>query len=664
MSIISVSKLNKYYGTEPVLTDVSFHINEKDRIGIVGANGAGKSTLIKLLTGELAADSGDIFKARDITVGYLKQRDHFPGGGTVEEEMRKIFAWQMQAEKELAEMSEKIEKLHSETGMLTKEQEDMLERYETLQTQFRDRRGYTYKSEIRGILSSLAFSEDFLDKPVDLLSGGERTRLALAALLLRSPDLLLLDEPTNHLDIGTLKWLEDYLAQYKGTLVMISHDRYFLDRTVRRIFEIESHKLTVYEGNYSQYKVKKQQIYEEKLRHYENEMAEIRRQEDMIRRFKAHNTEHLVKRAQSREKRLAMIEKPEKPVMLSEHLRMNFDEKLQSGTDVLFAEGLSMSFTDGSGTRQLFSGVGMDIKRGDRICLVGPNGIGKTTLLRIILGELRADSGLIRLGQNVMPGYYDQEQKSLDPSKTVLDELHTAYFKYDVTDLRSILGSFLFKGDDVFKQVADLAGGEKARLALLKLMMSGANFLILDEPTNHLDISAKEIFEDALLNFPGTMLIVSHDRYLLQRIPTAIYELGRDGITVFHGGYDYYSEKRQSIRSGKAYLNQMVRVTEGKQAEAADIEAAAEKALTKEARAQARIREKQLATEQRRREKLKAAAEERIAGLEEEISSLEEELCRPEVFSDAAKSRELSERLDAAKAELDQAYEAWMEFEG
>ena len=306
----------------------------------------------------------------------------------------------------------------------------------------------------------------------------------------------------------------------------------------------------------------------------------------------------------------------------------------------------------------------MDIKRGDRICLVGPNGIGKTTLLRIILGELRADSGLIRLGQNVMPGYYDQEQRSLDPSKTVLDELHTAYFKYDVTDLRSILGSFLFKGDDVFKQVADLAGGEKARLALLKLMMSGANFLILDEPTNHLDISAKEIFEDALLNFPGTMLIVSHDRYLLQRIPTAIYELGRDGITVFHGGYDYYSEKRQSIGSGKAYLNQMVRVTEGKQAEAADIEAAAEKALTKEARAQARIREKQLATEQRRREKQKAAAEERIAGLEEEISSLEEELCRPEVFSDAAKSRELSERLDAAKAELDRAYEAWMEFEG
>ncbi|MBR0140127.1 MAG: ABC-F family ATP-binding cassette domain-containing protein, partial [Firmicutes bacterium] len=482
-------------------------------------------------------------------------------------------------------------------------------------------------------------------------------------LLLQAPDLLLLDEPTNHLDIGTLKWLEDYLSQYRGTLVIISHDRYFLDRTVKRIFEIENCRLTVYEGNYSAYKEKKQLLYEERLRHYETEMAEIRRQEDMIRRFKEHNTEHLVKRAQSREKRLAMIEKPEKPMMLSEHLKINFSEKLQSGTDVLYAEGLSMSFTDGSGRRQLFSGVDLDIKRGDRICLVGPNGIGKTTLLRIILGELKADGGYLRLGQNVMPGYYDQEQRSLNTSNTVLEELHSTYIKYDQTRLRTILGSFLFKGDDVFKQVADLAGGEKARLALLKLMMSGSNFLILDEPTNHLDISAKEIFEDALLKFPGTLLIVSHDRYLLQRIPTAIYELGKDGITVFHGGYDYYAEKRQSLGSGKAYLSQMVRVTENSEKAAEAEISAAEKALSKEARAAARLKEKQLAAEQRKKEKQKAAAEEAIASLEAEIAALEAELGRPEVLSDHEKIKELAERLEKAKAKLEEAYEAWMEFE-
>ncbi|MCF0150306.1 MAG: ABC-F family ATP-binding cassette domain-containing protein [Firmicutes bacterium] len=662
MSVISVSKLNKSYSVTPVLTDVSFHINEKDRIGIVGANGAGKSTLIRILTGELDCDSGEIFRSKDITVGYLKQRDHFPSGGTVEEEMRKIFAWQTKAEVQLAEMAEKIENLHSGDGTLTQEQLNMLERYEQLQNEFRDRKGYTYKSEIRGILNSLAFSEDFLSKPVELLSGGERTRLALAALLLQEPDLLFLDEPTNHLDIGTLKWLEDYLQGYKGTLVIISHDRYFLDKTVKRIFEIENCRLSVYEGNYTKYKEKKQQLYEERLRHYENEMAEIHRQEEMIRRFKEHNTEHLVKRAQSREKRLAMIERPEKPVMLSETLKINFTEKLQSGNDVIFAEGISKSFTDENGTRKLFEGVSLDIKKGDRICLVGPNGVGKTTLLRILLGDLSADSGLLRLGQNVIPGYYDQEQKSLNPANTVLEELHSVYFKYDATDLRKILGSFLFKGDDVFKQVADLAGGEKARLSLLKLMMSGANLLIFDEPTNHLDIAAKEIFEDALLHFPGTILIVSHDRYLLQKIPTAIYELGPEGISVFLGGYDYYSEKRASLGSGKAYLSQMVKVSEGNLIPAAK-PSEAPKGQTKEERAAARLQDKKNQAEQRKREKQKAETEKAIADTEERIARLEADLCEPSVYNDLKKSKETSDALEDAKARLDELYAVWMEFE-
>ncbi len=620
--MISASKLNKSYGITPALTDVSFNVNASDRIGIVGANGAGKSTLIKILAGELEYDSGELFIDGKSSLGYLKQRDHFPAGGTVLEEMQKAVS----EEKKQA---------------------------------FEEKNGYSYASGIRGILKSLAFSEEYLDKPVDLLSGGERTRLALAALLLQEPDILLLDEPTNHLDIGTLKWLEDYLKGYKGTMLIISHDRYFLDRTVKRIFEVENTRLTVYEGNYTQYKEKKQTIFDEQMRHYEHQMEEIRRQEEIIRRFKGHNTEKLVKRAQSREKRLAMTELPEKPVQLKEQLKLNFQEKLQSGNDVLYAKGLSMSFTGEDGTRQLFRNVDLDIKRGDRICIVGPNGIGKTTLLKIILGQLQADSGELRLGQNVIPGYYDQEQRLLNPDNTVLEEIHSTYIKYDQTRLRGILGSFLFRGDDVFKTVADLAGGEKARLSLLKLMMSGANLLIMDEPTNHLDISAKEIFEDALLSFPGTLLLVSHDRYLLQKIPTAILELDTDGITVYLGGYDYYTEKRASLFSGKSYLNEMSRRSES----SGTVLREAEKALSKEERTALRNAEKQLQAAARKQEKMLARAEEAVSEAEARIAELEQLLCDPDIYSDPEKARRTAEELDIAKEELEKRYEEWMELQ-
>jgi ATP-binding cassette subfamily F protein 3 len=628
MSVISASNICKYYGIDDILTEVSFNVNEGDRIGIVGANGAGKSTLIKILVGELEPDEGQIYLDRSKTVGYLQQRDHFPDGGTVMEEMKQA---------------------------LTPAE----------QQAFFDRNGYSFESGIRGMLTSLAFSEDYFDKPVGLLSGGERTRLALAATLLKHPNILLLDEPTNHLDIGTLKWLEDYLKGYRGTILVISHDRYFLDKIVTRIFEIENTRLTAYDGNYTVYKEKKQQRYDEDLKHYEQQMEEIKRQEELIARWKGRGTEKLVRRAQSREKRLAHVERPVKPTMLRESLKINFSEKLQSGNDVLYIEDMSMSFTGDGGTRRLFENVKMDIKKGDRICLVGPNGIGKTTLLKIILGQLQADSGYMTLGQNVVPGYYDQEQKLLNTENTVLEELHSTYRKYNVQDLRNILGSFLFHGDDVFKKVGDLAGGEKARLSLLKLMMSGANFLLFDEPTNHLDISAKEVFEEALLAFPGTILIVSHDRYLLQRIPTAIYELGPEGISVFLGGYDYYSEKRETVGSGRSYLKNMGVATSyinsEKQAAAASEEI--KRQLSKEERIRAMQEEKQRQTEARRKERQLKEAEAKVQELEAQAAALEEELCRPEVFADAAKAKELAERLGKTKEELDNAYEKWMELQ-
>lgn len=618
MSIITVSKLNKSFGIETVLEDVTFHVNAGDRIGIVGANGAGKSTLLRILAGELQADSGELYFEKGTSLGYLKQRDHFPDGGTVTEEIAKAAT-------------------------------------DAQKAAFEDRHGYSYEKGTKGILRSLAFTDDYFDKPVGTLSGGERTRLAMASLLLQEPDLLLLDEPTNHLDIGTLKWLEGYLKGYRGTLIIISHDRYFLDKLATRIFEIERCRLTAYEGNYTAFKEKKQLKYEQDLRHYEQMKAEVARQEEIIRRFKEHNTEHLVKRAQSREKRLAMLDMPDKPTFFREKLRIRFDEKLKSGQDVLQAEDLAMSFAGPEGVRQLFSGVSMDIKKGDRICMVGPNGVGKTTLLKIILGQLEPDDGWLRLGQNVVCGYYDQEQKLLDPDKTVLDEVHSTYIKYDQVELRKLLGRLGFYGDDVFKQVKDLAGGEKAKLSLLKLMMTGANFLILDEPTNHLDIAAKEVFEDALLDFPGTLLIVSHDRYLLQKIPTAIYELRPEGITVYLGSYDYYEQKSSSVTSGKAYLETLARGgTEGD----------AQKILSKEDRIRQRQKEKEEAAAKRRHERQLQIAEQAVSEAEKRVTELENRLCLPEIYSDPEKAREVNSELLAAKDGLEQAYEMWMELQG
>ncbi len=645
MSILSVNELNKSFGIEPVLEDVSFVVNKGDRIGVVGANGAGKSTLFKLIVGELQPDSGSISAARDITVGYLKQREHFSDEGTVLQTLLDLGAEPAAKRGQLAgsTLAERFEEIH----------------------------GYSFERAAKGILISLGFAENAFGQLAGALSGGEKTRLALGAMLLREPDLMLLDEPTNHLDIPTLRWLENYLKGYRGTLMMISHDRYFLDKCAGRIFEIEGCRLKSYDGNYSKYKETKSLQYDIELKHYEQQMEEIKRQETLIARYKGRGTEKLAKRAHSREMRLSHMERPEKPVMLSETLKMNFSEKLSSGNDVVFAENLSFAYP---GADTLFKNVGLDIKKQDRICLVGSNGIGKTTLLKIILGQLRPDTGYVRLGQNVMPGYYDQEQRGLDPESTVLDEIHRVYFKYDLTDLRKILGSFLFRGDDVFKKVADLAGGEKARLALLKLMMSGSNLLIFDEPTNHLDIAAKEVFEDAVRHFPGTVIIVSHDRYLLQHLPTAILELTADGIIKYPGRYDYYEEKRSELSgkgqsgeenventraSGVATDNQLQKYSAAPAAKD-DPAGGAEAAKTG---AEAYKARKEAGSAARKAAKRLAEAEQAVQDAEDAVRSLENELCRPEIYSDAAKAAETAKALESAKKALEDAYWNWMELQ-
>lgn len=641
MIILSANNITKSFGIDIVLENVSFHINQGDKIGIVGANGAGKTTLLNILSGTLPFDSGDFFVSANTKIGYLRQSDVFESENTVYEEMLSIFSDLIDMENELELLSHKI----SEESKKGTDVAGLLHKYDDLMEAFKNKNGYGYKSEINGILNSMAFPEEYFDKRISILSGGERTRLALASLLLKKTDLLLLDEPTNHLDIGTLKWLEQYLKSYSGTIVVISHDRYFLDQMVNRVFEIENHKLITYEGNYSTYAKKKRQKYEDELRKYEHQQKEIQRQEDIIRRFKQHGTEKLAKRAQSREKRLKHIEHLERPNTSIGRIKVSFKQRYQSGNDVLLVKELSKSFGRNGQKRQLFRNVELDIKRGERICIVGPNGIGKTTLLKIIMGEIEPDQGYIKLGQNVSFGYYDQEQKLLNSANTVLEEVHSAYRLYSDTEIRSLLGRFLFRNDMVFQTVSSLSGGEKARLSLLKLMLSGANVLIMDEPTNHLDIASKEVFEEALLEFPGTMILVSHDRYFLNRVPTRIIELGEEGTINYLGGYDYYMEKKQSLGSGKSYLEDLGKTVSGSLKENSNDSIASnigvvdisnsesgENSVLSPMETRRRVKEEQ--RQQKRLEKERKRLEEAIAETEGKIAWIENEMCKEEVYKD------------------------------
>lgn len=666
MIVVSAKDLTKAYGSDVVLDKLSFHINRGERVGIIGINGAGKTTLLKMLTGEISCESGEFFISSEARVGYLKQDGGFNSENTVIEEVEKIFKRFPQMEEKMEELLAQIEESGGD--------EKLIERYDALQEEYRISGGYTYKSEINGILSSMAFGEESYEKKISTLSGGEKTRLALACLLLEKPDILFLDEPTNHLDIGTLKWLEQYLKGYKGTIVLVSHDRYFLDETVTRIFEIENRKLSIYEGNYSFYARERRTRREAELRRYEKQHKEIQRQEEMIRRFKQRGTEKLAKRAASREKRLAAMDVIEKPGGEHGKLKLNFKEEFQSGRDVLLAEGLSKSFGFGEGKRELFKNVELDIKRGERVCIVGDNGIGKTTLLRMILGEIPCTDGRIKIGYNVQMGYYDQGQQLLNGSNTVIEELQDAYHLYSDTEMRNILGRFLFRGESVFLQISSLSGGEKARLALLKLMLSGANVLILDEPTNHLDIESKEVFEEAVMEFPGTCIIVSHDRYFLNRIPTRIMELTENGVENYLGTYDYYVEKKQSqISSAKKYLEELSsKTSEGKSREekekiytGARSEKNAEGSFCEEnlSSSERRRLQKERESEERRKKRLREKLETDIAELENDINALEIAVGLKENMTDHEKLADISGKLAQKRGELDEKYEEWLELQ-
>ncbi|WP_312648650.1 ribosomal protection-like ABC-F family protein [Aminipila sp.] len=651
MIILSATNITKAYGVDIILKDVSFHVNQGDRIGIVGNNGAGKTTLLNILCGEMSYEEGNVFISGNTSIGYLKQSQNFDSDKTLIEEVSGIFSHVADMENEMAKLSHEISERSSKGENVDK----LLHRYDELMEAYNRSNGYGYKSEINGILNSMAFSENFYDKKISMLSGGEKTRLALACLLLKKPEILFLDEPTNHLDIGTLKWLEQYLKSYSGTIILISHDRYFLDQTVNRIFEVENHKLYTYQGGYSEYAEKKRLRREEELRKYEGQQKEISRQEEIIRRFKQHGTEKLAKRAQSREKRLAQIDLIEKPEALVGKMKIHFKEQFKSGNDVIFAEGLEKGFGYGAKRKELFRNVDFDIKRGERICIVGANGVGKTTLLKVLMNELDPDGGRLKIGHNVQFGYYDQEQQNLTPSNTVFDEMKDSYRLYTDTEMRSLLGRFLFKNESVFLNVGSLSGGEKARLSLLKLMLSGSNVLLLDEPTNHLDITSKEVFEDALLEFPGTLIVVSHDRYFLNKIPTRIMELDTDGMAAYLGSYDYYMEKKQEIASGKKYLNELSsiqNINEEKQPEKTDF-----KELS--SNEQRRIN-KDLEAKARRKEREQKRLEDEIASLEKEIAELDAEMCKEEIFSNHLLLAEYHDKSEAYKARLIETYDSWL----
>ncbi len=638
MLVLSAGDLNKSYGTDIILEDVSFSVDAGDKVGIIGPNGAGKSTLLSMLSGDIEPTSGNFFVRSGYSIGYLKQGDIFSPDETVEAAAASVHGKFYAMEREMKILSKKLE--DSDRPDFEKD----LQEYTELLERYKDAGGYTYKSEMNAILGAMGFGAADVRKRVSELSGGERTRLYLSCLLMSKPDILLLDEPTNHLDLGMLAWLEQYLAAYSGTLLVVSHDRFFLDKTATRIFEVENHKVTAYKGNYSDYVVKSKERKEAELAFFEKTERERARQEEMVRRFKQHGTEKLSKRAKSREKMLEKMAPTERPMSHGGSMKLSFDKNFKSGNDVLAADGLKKSF-DGE---TIFENVSFDIKSGDKICIIGNNGVGKTTLLKTMIGECEPDEGYLRVGYNVEFGYYDQRQQGLDENETVLGEMNNAYRLVNDTEMRSILGRFMFRGDDVYKTIKDLSGGEKARLSMLKLMLSGANTLILDEPTNHLDIESKEVLEKAISEFDGTCVIVSHDRYLLNRIPDKIWELTPEGITEYLGKFDYFTEKK---RERETLLS----------AEKGGPDATNEKAeisIAHDPEKERRDR-KEAEAEERRRKRKTEALEAKIADLEERMDGLEKKITDPANSDDHEFLHAAATEMETLRRELENAYSEW-----
>ena len=635
MIVLSSKDLNKSYGIDVVLDKVTFNINEGEKVGLIGPNGAGKSTLFKILTGSLEQDHGDLFIDKSKTVGYLAQHLSLETTNTIYDELLTVFSDLLQLESKIKKLEQKMNEPYDSS----KEEyhNKIIKEYTTLFEVYKNRGGYTYKGDINRVLQGLGFTEDDFNKSISILSGGQKTRVALCKLLLIKPDILLLDEPTNHLDLDAIEWLEEYLKSYKGTVIIISHDRFFLDSITTRTFELINGHVNCYNGNYSNCILEKEKNYEVQMKAFENQQKEIKRQEEIIERYRSFNREKSIKAAESRQKALDKVEKLQAPDKDPSASRISFETMIKSGNDVLHIENLSKSF----GEKLLFRNLNLDLKRSDKTALIGANGRGKTTLFKMILNNINPDSGTIYLGKNVFVGYYDQEQSNLHLDKNILDEVWDDFPDMTVTQIRSSLAAFLFYGDDVFKKVGDLSGGEKCRINLLKLMLSKSNFLLLDEPTNHLDIPSREALEDALLSYDGTVLVISHDRYFLNKVVSKIYELKEDGVKEYLGNYSYYIEKKTN-----PLRFQQIQEQKGKS--------------KTQIHAEKRKKREQEQLEKLHKQQIKEV-EEAISKNENDIAELQKQLCFEEVYSDFEKSESVNKQIIKLQDEVDSLYDKWEE---
>ena len=633
MIILSCNNLTKSFGVESILENISFTVNEGDKIGVIGVNGTGKTTLFKIISGIYGYDSGEIYTSKDCEIGYLEQNTNFYSDNTIFTEVLEVFSDLIKMEEDLRKMECEISDKSNEKN--SSDLQKLMDNYSHKLELFQNSNGYGYKSEAKGVLKGLGFNDDELEKPIKILSGGEKTRVLLAKLLLRKPTLLLLDEPTNHLDSDALEWLELFLKQYKGTVILISHDRYFLDQSVNRIFEIHNKKLKTYNGNYSYYVEKSAIDKEIERKTYEDQQKEIKKQEESIERLKAYGREKHLKRARSKEKALSKIEVLDRPDGDRKKARIKFIPAVESGNDVLAVRDVEMRYPD----KVLFKDLNLDIYRGEKVALIGPNGAGKSTLFKIIMNEIKPINGEVKFGTNVNTAYFHQEQKTLNLENSVIDEIWDANPHLTQTEVRNMLGAFLFENEDVFKKISSLSGGERARVAILKLILSQSNFLLLDEPTNHLDIDSKEVLEEALVNYTGTIFTISHDRYFLNKVVDKILVLGENGVTEYLGNYDYYIEKKRQLSEMNKEDN-----TETK----------TKTQLKEEKRKEKEQRE----IERRSKNKIKKL-EDDIEQTEKKITGLDMMLCQEEIYSNPEKSKEVNLEKAELENKLASLYEKW-----
>ncbi|MCB2290214.1 ABC-F family ATP-binding cassette domain-containing protein [Clostridium sp. CS001] len=636
MIVLSCKDIHKSYGIDVILDKITFSINEGEKVGFIGANGAGKSTLFKILTSQLDSDSGDLFIDKSKKVGYLSQDLALDFNNTIYEETLLVFGDLLRLEKSLKDLELKM----NEPYDASKEEyhNRIIKEYTLAFELYNNRGGYTYKGEIGRILKGLGFIEEDYDKPISILSGGQKTRVALCKLLLKNPDILLLDEPTNHLDLAAIEWLEEYLKSYKGTMFIISHDRFFLDAITGKTFELLNGHVDCYNGSYTNFIDLKKKNYEVQLKAYNLQQSEIKRQEDIITKYRSFNREKSVRAAESRQKSLDKMDRIDSPDKDPRATKIKFETEIKSGNDVLHAENLSKRFGD----NLLFENLNLDVKRSERIALIGENGRGKTTLFRIIMDKLPSDTGIKILGKNIFLGYYDQEQSNLNPEKTIIDEVWDDFPKLTTTELRTALAAFLFVGEDVFKQISTLSGGERCRINLLKIMLSKSNFLLLDEPTNHLDIMSREALEDSILGYDGTVIVISHDRYFLNKVINKILELNQDGLKEYLGNYSYYIEKKKNPQRFQEE----------------EAQAGMSKTQINSDKKKKREEEK---LERQKKVDLKSI-EDNISSLEQELTKLHNDLCLEEIYSNPSKSSDVNKQILSVNDELEGLYATWEEF--